>query len=192
VRGEGKRGEAWHRAGRLETKPNTIACAEHLIREGWTRPMLLAGLWPQCRWHLIGGAITTRPDLFGATVIVVGVTNALRFEQLPIGPFNTANSARADERGFQSLLAVDAYQAVRPHVAYPSVLLTTNDSTVSAWMPGKMAARLQAVAGADWRPVLLRVNEVAGHANAGRAALEDELADRFSFLLWQAGVAAYH
>jgi protease II len=58
-------------------------------------------------------------------------------------------------------------------------------------MPGKMAARLQAVAGADGRPVWLRVNEVAGHAGAGRAALEDELADRYSFLLWQAGVAAY-
>jgi prolyl oligopeptidase len=98
VRGGGERGEAWHRAGRLETKPNTVAdfvaCAEHLIQEGWTRPMLLAGYGRSAGGIMIGGAITTRPDLFGAAVIDVGMTNALRFEQLSIGPSIPPNSAR--------------------------------------------------------------------------------------------------
>ena len=40
VRGGGELGEAWHKAGQKETKPNTwkdgIATAEYLINEGYT------------------------------------------------------------------------------------------------------------------------------------------------------------
>ena len=47
VRGGGAFGKAWHHAGRRATKPNTwkdfIACAEYLIKAGYTRPERLAG-----------------------------------------------------------------------------------------------------------------------------------------------------
>src|SRR6185295_5508371 len=46
VRGGGELGKAWHDQGRMLHKPNTftdfIACAEHLITSGWTRPERLA------------------------------------------------------------------------------------------------------------------------------------------------------
>ena len=47
VRGGGEYGEEWHKGGFKETKPNTWkdfnACAEYLIREGYTSPAHLAG-----------------------------------------------------------------------------------------------------------------------------------------------------
>ena len=40
ARGGGEYGEAWHRAGQKQNKPNTvsdfIACAEYLVAEGYT------------------------------------------------------------------------------------------------------------------------------------------------------------
>jgi len=44
VRGGGEYGEEWHRAGMLQNKPNTwrdfIACAEYLVKSGYTSPGL--------------------------------------------------------------------------------------------------------------------------------------------------------
>ena len=46
MRGGGELGEDWHLAGKKLNKPNTwrdtIACAEHLIREGYTSKAKLA------------------------------------------------------------------------------------------------------------------------------------------------------
>ncbi|MDI1433940.1 prolyl oligopeptidase family serine peptidase [Polyangium sorediatum] len=53
-------------------------------------PAHLAGQGTSAGGIMIGGVIVRRPDLFGATVIRVGMVNALRFEQIPIGPFNTS------------------------------------------------------------------------------------------------------
>jgi prolyl oligopeptidase len=57
-------------------------------------------------------------------------------------------------------------------------------------MPAKFAARLQA-ATAGPRPVLLRVDEAGGHGGGTRAQAEQEEADFYSFLLWQAGAPGF-
>ncbi len=194
VRGGGEHGEDWHNAGKLATKPNTIkdfiGCAEHLVQERYTSPEHLAGQGTSAGGILIGGAIVRRPDLFGAAVIRVGMVNALRFEQIPIGPFNTSEFGTvATREGFEMLWAIDAYHAVEKGKAYPAVLLTTGitDPRVSPWQMAKMAARLQASTGSK-SPVLLRVDYGAGHGvGTAKSKYEEEVADIYAFLSWRIG-----
>lgn len=192
ARGGGEYGEDWHKGGKLATKPNTIddflACARYLIEEKITSPAALAGEGTSAGGILIGGAVTKRPDLFGAAVIRVGMTNALRFEQIPIGPFNTSEFGTVKtEEGFHNLQSIDAYHHVEMGAFYPAVLLTTGitDPRVSPWQAAKMAARLQAATGSG-KPVLLRVDYEAGHGiGSSRAQVEAERADKYAFLLDQ-------
>jgi prolyl oligopeptidase len=85
---------------------------------------------------------------------------------------------------------MDAYQHVRPGVAYPAVLLITgfNDPRVAPWELAKFYAALRA-ATTSRRPVLLRVDYDAGHGflAASREQSDRLLADQYSFLLWQFG-----
>ncbi|HEU5304357.1 MAG TPA: prolyl oligopeptidase family serine peptidase, partial [Gemmatimonadales bacterium] len=194
VRGGGEHGEPWHQAGQKATKPNTwkdfIACAEYLVRQGYTSPAHLAGTGTSAGGILIGRAITERPDLFRAAVPRVGVMNAIRVEHEPGGQANIpefGTTTKEDE--FQALREMDAVAHVRPGVRYPAVLLTAgiNDSRVEAWQPAKMAAVLQEHNAPD-RPVLLRVAFDAGHGmGLTKAQRVEEAADLYSFLLWQLG-----
>jgi prolyl oligopeptidase len=193
-RGGGDYGDAWHRAGQLATKPNTIAdflaCAHELVDEKLTSPAHLSGEGMSAGGILIGGAITAEPELFGAAVIRVGMNNALRFEQIPIGPFNTSEFGTVKtEEGFRALLAIDAFHRVKDKTAYPAVLVTTGitDSRVSPWQSAKMAARLR-VASTSGKPVLLRVDFESGHGiGSSRSQIEAERADELAFLLTELG-----
>jgi prolyl oligopeptidase len=192
VRGGGEYGEDWHNGGKLATKPNTIddflACARYLIDEKLTSAAYLAGEGTSAGGILIGGAVTKRPDLFGAAIIRVGMTNALRFEQIPIGPFNTSEFGSVKtEDGFHILQSIDAYHHVENGALYPAVMLTTGitDPRVSPWQAAKMTARLQAATGSG-KPVLLRVDYEAGHGlGSTRAQVEAERADKYAFLFQQ-------
>jgi prolyl oligopeptidase len=76
---------------------------------------------------------------------------------------------------------------------YPAVMLTTgfNDPRVISWEPGKLTARLQVATSSD-KPIVLRVDYEAGHGfGSTKTQRQVELADEFSFLLWQFGVAGY-
>ncbi|MGH3054493.1 MAG: prolyl oligopeptidase family serine peptidase, partial [Gaiellaceae bacterium] len=92
VRGGGEKGEAWHLAGYKSTKPNTwkdyIACAEYLVKHGYTSPERLGGTGTSAGGILISRAITERPDLFAAAVCNVGDANAMRCEFGTDGPSN--------------------------------------------------------------------------------------------------------
>ncbi len=196
IRGGGEKGDEWHQAGRLLNKENTIqdfiACAEYLIDQGYTRPALLAGEGTSGGGIPSGGALVRRPDLFAAMVMRVAVTNALRFELTDNGPPNVMEFGGATtEDGFNGLLIIDSYLRVRDGMAYPAVLLTSgaNDPRVVVWMAMKMAARLQA-ATSSGKPILLRLEEQAGHGMGSTRQQEDaELADKLAFLLWQFGLS---
>jgi prolyl oligopeptidase len=142
---------------------------------------------------VVGNAFAERPDLFCAVLIDVGLLNSLRLEQLPIGPFNTGEFGSTEtEEGVRMLYAIDAYQRLRDGVSYPGVIVATahNDARISPWMPAKFAARLQS-ATAGPRSVLLRVEEAGGHSAGTREQAEREIADYYSFMLWQAGVPGF-
>ena len=71
-RGGGENGEDWHLAGQKLTKQNTIsdfiACAEYLIKQGYTSPSKLALRGTSAGGITIGGALTQRPDLFALAI----------------------------------------------------------------------------------------------------------------------------
>ena len=192
VRGGGEYGEEWHLAGKEATKPNTwkdfIACAEYLVKQGYTSPAHLAGSGTSAGGILIGRAMTERPDLFRAAVPRVGVMNALRVEHEPGGPANIPEfGTTTTEAGFRALREMDAVEHVRPGVRYPATLLTAglHDSRVEAWQPAKMAAVLQERSAGGY-PVLLRVGFDAGHGmGLTKRQRVEEMADTYAFLLWQ-------
>jgi prolyl oligopeptidase len=196
-RGGGEFGEAWHDAGKLGTKQNTIddvlACADYLVKERLTSPAQLGLRGVSAGGIPASNGLTRQPAHFGAVVIRVGMVNALRFEQIPIGPFNTSEFGTVQtEEGFRMLLAIDANQQVRDQTAYPAVLLATGnvDPRVSPWQACKLAARLQA-ATSSGKPVLLRVDYGAGHGHGTTKTKEaDEIADEYTFLFWQLAAAA--
>ncbi len=199
VRGGGEYGEEWHQGGMLQRKPNTwrdfIACAEYLIKAGYTSSSKLAGEGASAGGILIGRAFTERPDLFAVALTDVGLSDMIRDMFSPDGPLNVPEYGDLKtKQGFENLLEISAYYHVNDGVHYPAVMVTTgmNDPRVVPWEPGKMAARLQAATGSG-KPVLLRVDYQGGHGTIGgtRAQVEELDADQWSFLLWQFGVPGY-
>jgi len=192
VRGGGEKGRDWHLAGQKTNKPNTwkdfIACVEYMISEGYTSKGRVAGQGGSAGGILIGRTITERPDLLRAALINVGCLDTVRAETTTNGVPNIAEFGTVkDEEEFRGLLEMSSYHKVEDGAAYPAVMLThgINDPRVNPWMSGKMAARLQA-ATSSGRSVILRVDYEAGHGIGSRRDQRlEELADEWSFLLWQ-------
>ena len=198
VRGGGENGEEWYKGGFQQTKPNTwrdaIACAEWLVVNGYTAPAKLAIEGGSQGGIFVGRSITERPDLFGAAIDEVPVSDTVRSSFESNGELDKTEMGTTEtEGGFRALLAMSPYHHIRDGVKYPAVLVTTgiNDPRVDAWQAAKMAARLQA-ATVSGKPVLLRVDFDAGHGyGSTKKQRNEELADTLAFLLWQFGVKGY-
>jgi prolyl oligopeptidase len=193
VRGGSEKGEAWYKAGFKTTKPNTwkdfIACAEYLVKKGYTSPATLGGTGTSAGGILISRAITDRPDLFGAAVCNVGCANAMRLEFSPNGPVNTPEFGSVkDPVECRALYEMDGVQHVRQGVKYPAVMGVAgwNDPRVPAWQPGKFIAALQK-ASASGKPVLMKVNYDSGHFTEEKIVTFKNFAGQAAFLLWQTG-----
>jgi len=195
ARGGGELGEDWHRAALTTHKQRTVddvvAAARWLIAQGYTRADKLAVAGKSAGGIPAAGAIVQHPELFGAALIRVGVTDLLRLESSALGEANTpefGSIAREDE--YRALRALSPYANVRSGTAYPAVLLETgaNDPRVPSWQLAKMTARLQA-ASTSGKPVLLRVDYDAGHGlGSNRDQVAALLADEFAFLAAQLGL----
>ncbi|MDQ2932402.1 MAG: prolyl oligopeptidase family serine peptidase [Gemmatimonadota bacterium] len=195
VRGGGEYGEAWHLGGYKATKPNTwkdfIACAQYLVDNGYTKQAKLVGMAQSAGGILIGRAIEERPDLFAVAIDRVPSADMLRFQTTASGPDNVPEFGDVHtSEGFKALYAMSSYAHVTDGAKYPATIIYAgaNDPRVPAWIPAKFAARLQA-ATASGKPVLLRVDYDAGHTglDATRAQQNRNVADMFSFALWQTG-----
>jgi oligopeptidase B len=192
VRGGGELGEAWYRAGKLEHKSNTfgdfIACAEHLIAEGYTVPAQLAISGGSAGGLLIGAVLNLRPELFGAAIAEVPFVDVLNTMQNPDLPLTVTEY---DEWGdpnepevYERIKAYAPYENVRPQ-AYPAMLVVAgyNDSRVQYWEAAKWVARLRA-SKTDDNPLLLKTDLGAGHGGmSGRYQALRDVALEYAFLL---------
>jgi len=138
----------------------------------------------------VGRSITERPDLFGAAIDQVPVSDLIRMETTANGVPNIPEFGSVKtEEGFKALYAMSPYHWVKDGVKYPAVLIATgiNDPRVDAWESAKMAARLQA-ASTSGKPILLRIDYDAGHGfGSTKKQRYEEQADVFAFLFWQFG-----
>ncbi len=198
VRGGGEKGDAWHKAGYKATKPNTwkdaIACTQYLIDKGYTSNQHTAIYGVSAGGIMVGGAITERPDLYKVAVGIVPFINATRLEFMPNGANNTKELGTIkDFIEFKALYAMDTYHKIKDDKVYPATLMTAgyNDQRVAAWQSGKFIARLQNVKKLK-NPALLSVDFDGGHGvNNSNEKYNQEMADVFSFTLWQTGHPDY-
>ena len=193
VRGGGELGEAWRLGGKDANKHNTwgdlIACGEYVIARGVTTKDKLFIMGGSAGGITMGRSLTERPDLFAGVIDLVPAGNTLRSEFSPNGPpnipeFGTVTTAS----GFKNLYEMDTIRHVKKGTQYPAVLVATglNDPRVSPWEPAEVAAALQASGSA--KPVLLRIDEEAGHGVGSTKTQTDALtADWIAFVLWRAG-----
>jgi prolyl oligopeptidase len=194
-RGSGAYGDAWHRAGFKSTKPNTwkdgIAVAQALVARGYASPATLAVQGGSAGGIFVGRAVTEAPGLFAAALLDVGMLDAVRAEVSANGVTNISEfGTHKDPVEFRALLEMSTYHQIRDGVNYPAVLFThgLNDPRVDPWHSTKTAARF-AQARPDGKPVLLRLDAMAGHGGGETVEQESaKQADRWAFLLWQFGV----
>ena len=193
VRGGGELGEAWRLGGKDANKPNTwkdiISCGEDLIARGVTDKSRLFILGGSAGGITMGRAMTDRPDLFAGVIDIVPAANTLRAEFTPNGPDNIPEfGSIKTEQGFKNLYAMDSVRHIKPGVTYPAILISTglNDPRVAPWIPAEFAAALQASGTAN--PVLLRVDDKAGHGIGSTRSQSDLLAaDWIAFAFWRSG-----
>jgi len=195
LRGGGEYGDQWHRQGALTHKQNVFddfaAVARYLITQKYTSERHLAILGGSNGGLLMGAEMTQHPELFRAVVSRVGIYDMLRVELDPNGAFNTTEFGSVkDEHQFRALYAYSPYHQVTEDTRYPAVLMATgeHDGRVNPMQSRKMVARLQA-ATVSGRPVLLSINEHAGHGIGSALSIRaNQMADSEAFLFDQLGM----
>ena len=198
VRGGGELGEAWYRAGKQEHKHNTfsdfIACAEHLIAQGFTTAPQLAISGGSAGGLLIGAVLNQRPELFGAAIAevpFVDVLNTMLDPDLPLTVTEYDEWGNPEEPDVHDRIKAYApYENVTAQ-AYPATLVIAgyNDSRVQYWEAAKWVAKLRATK-TDSNPLLLKTELGAGHGGmSGRYQGLRDVALEYAFVFKVLGIA---
>ena len=188
IRGGDEYGEQWHRAGMFENKQNCfddfIAAAEWLIENEYTCTEKLAIEGRSNGGLLTSACMVQRPDLYGAVLCWVPVTDMLRYHKFTIGHFWTVEWGNAEENAedFEYLYAYSPLHNVK-QVEYPPIIIPTadTDDRVVPAHSKKFIATLQEK-NTGTNPMLLRIDTKAGH-KLGKPTykLIDEHADVLAF-----------
>ena len=192
IRGGTDMGREWYEDGKMLNKKNTftdfIACAEHLIKEGFTSPQKLAIMGGSAGGLLVGACVTMRPDLFKAVICKVPFVDVVTTMNDPTIPLTTLEYDQwgnpEDKEYYEYMLSYSPYDNIRA-TEYPHMLITTglNDPRVAYWEPAKFAAKLRELK-TDDNLIVLYTNYDSGHAGAsGRYDFLKEVAQDFAFLI---------
>ena len=192
IRGGYDMGREWYEHGKMENKRNTftdfIACAEHLIQEGYAAKDKFAVQGGSAGGLLVGACMTMRPDLFKAVIAKVPFMDVVTTMNDPSIPLTTQEYSQwgnpEDKELFEYMLSYSPYDNLRA-TAYPNLLITTglNDPRVAFWEPAKFTAKLRELK-TDDNLVLFYVNYDSGHAgSSGRYDYIKEIALDYAFLI---------
>ncbi len=194
IRGGSDKGWGWFLDGRKEKKPNTftdfIACAEHLIAEGYASKGRIAAYGGSAGGMLMGAVANLRPDLWGAIIAAVpfvDVLNTMSDTSLPLTPpeWPEWGNPIEDPAAYDLIVSYSPYDQVAAK-AYPPILATggLSDPRVTYWEPQKWVAKLREYTTGD-APILLKINMEAGHGGAsGRFDFLKEIALDYAFAVW--------
>ncbi len=197
VRGGGELGEPWHEAGKMLNKKNTftdfIACAEHLIDEGYTRSERLALRGRSAGGLLVGAVLNLRPDLFRAALVgvpFVDVYNTMQDPSIPLTVIEYEEWGNPAEPEYgEYIRSYSPYENVGPR-EYPHILVTAglHDARVQYWEPARWVARLREIK-KNGNHLLLKTEMGAGHGGpSGRYHALKERAFEYAFVLVSLGV----
>jgi prolyl oligopeptidase len=187
IRGGGEFGPKWHQAALRDKRQNAfddfIAVAEDLIANKVTSPKHLGIQGGSNGGLLVSTVMTQRPELFGAVVSQVPLTDMLRYHKLLAGASWVGEYGNPDEPADRAFLqAYSPYQKVSARAKYPRVLFTTStrDDRVHPGHARKMFAKMQA----QGHDVLYYENTEGGHAGAANNAQRAKMnALEYTFLL---------
>lgn len=186
IRGGGERGVAWHQAAIREKRQNSYddfaAVTEALIAEGLTSPEHI-GVFGSSNGGLLAAVMgTQRPDLYGAVVSDVPLTDLVRMPYMGMGAAWT--NEYGDPTDPEMLAVIEEYspyQNVEEGKDYPPFMITvaTSDNRVGPGHARKFAARLKEV-GAT---VYFFEDQEGGHGVSDALARPDLMAARMTFFL---------
>ena len=199
VRGGGELGPAWHDAGRRHGKVRAIedylACAEHLVTQGWCTPDGLVARTRSAGAAVVGAALNRAPELFAAAVFEEPFVDCLRTLSDPDAALTELEWAEwgnplLDQEARAQIAAWSPLDNVRP-APYPAMFITAGlaDVRVSADGPRRYSEAVQA-ATTSGRPVFLK-EESSGHL--GHSDVSEDWygeADVLAFVLDQLGRTA--
>ncbi len=197
IRGGGELGRRWYDDGKMLNKINTftdfVACARHLVSEGWTSPQRLVARGGSAGGLLVGAALNIDPGAFGAVVAQVPFVDALTSILDPSLPLTVTEweewgDPLHDPEVYRYMKSYSPYENIRTDREYPPVLAVTslNDTRVLYTEPAKWIARLQAEVPGG--PFLLKTEMAAGHG--GRSGRYDAWHEEALVLAWIVAIAA--
>jgi len=196
IRGGYDMGRDWYDQGKMEHKINSftdfIACAEHLVKEGYVAKDKLAIQGGSAGGLLVGACMTMRPDLFKAVIAKVPFMDVVTTMSDPTVPLTTQEYDQwgnpENKEAFEYMLQYSPYDNIRA-AEYPNLLITTglNDPRVAFWEPAKFLAKLREMK-TDDNLAIFYVNYDSGHAGAsGRYDYIKEIALDYAFLMDRIG-----
>ncbi len=135
---------------------------------------------------MVASCMVQRPDLFGAVLCAVPLTDMLRYHKLGVGRWWVGEYGNADDSlvDFKFLYAYSPYHNVRQGTVYPPTFITTadTDDRVVPAHAKKFAAELQAKDGGN-NPILIRIETKAGHGGGKPTQkIIEEVSDTYAFL----------
>lgn len=197
IRGGTEKGYNWFLTGRKFQKKNTftdfIACAEHLVANGYGRKGRIVAYGGSAGGMLMGAIANMRPDLWAGVigaVPFVDVLNTMSDTSLPLTPpeWPEWGNPLEDKAAYDYIVSYSPYDNITAQ-AYPSVLATggLSDPRVTYWEPMKWIAKLREKS-TSGQPMLLKINMEAGHGGAsGRFDFLKEIAFDYAFAIWAIG-----
>ncbi|MFG2043391.1 S9 family peptidase [Dactylosporangium sp. NPDC048998] len=198
IRGGGEMGRRWYDEGKLLAKKNTftdfLACAEHMVKAGWTAPERLVARGGSAGGLLMGAVANLAPGAFGGIVAQVPFVDALNTILDPSLPLTVTEweewgNPLEDPEVYVYMKSYTPYENLAA-VPYPAILAVTsiNDTRVLFHEPAKWVARLRAVSPSSH--VLLKTEMGAGHGGpSGRYDAWREEAFITAWLLDRVGKA---
>jgi prolyl oligopeptidase len=196
IRGGSEFGAGWHQAAKRRNRQTAfddfLSAAEWLIKTRRTRAEALAIFGGSNSGLLAGAALTQRPELFRAVVLMVPILDMLRYHLFDQAHRWTEEFGTADDaEDFAALAAYSPYHHVRRGGAYPATMIVSGDAdqTCNPLHARKMTARLQAANTSPY-PIVLDWNTFRGHSpNLPLSDRIEGLTDRMAFLSDQLGVS---
>lgn len=176
VRGGSEKGRRWFLEGRKFQKANTftdyIACAEHLIGQGYSARKRVVGYGLSAGGLLMGAVANMRPELWGgiiAQVPFVDMLNTMSDADHPLVPAFRPDwgDPLADPQAYDYIASISPYENVKAQ-AYPPILATAGvrDPRVSYWEPAKWVSEIRHLM-TGGGPILFLTDMAAGHQASG-------------------------